>query len=140
MKCLSSACKPLLTVIGSLASVWGATLQVLNAILKRFEPVLILADCIQVSDFTEMYAVYAELPCVPGYAHCSVALLGISQSCVMPQGIVISCCLICAVLFCSAAWDYILQYWTAFAPHVMPPADRNLLPPGTEPVCTLYMS
>ena len=50
MKCLSSACKPLLTVIGSLASVWGATLQVLNAILKRFEPVLILADCIQVSD------------------------------------------------------------------------------------------
>ena len=49
-KCLSSACKPLLTVIGAFASAWGATLQVLNAILKRFEPVLILADCIQVSD------------------------------------------------------------------------------------------
>ena len=86
MKCLSSACKPLLTVIGALASVWGATLQVLNAILKRFEPVLILADCIQVSDFTEMYAVYAEHPRVPGYVHCSVALSGISQCCVMPQG------------------------------------------------------
>ena len=46
---------------------------------------------------------------------------------VLSQGIVISCCLICAVLFCSAAWDYILQYWAAFAPHVLPPLDRVLL-------------
>ena len=45
------------------------------------------------------------------------------------QGIVISCCLICAVLFCSAAWDYILQYWAAFAPHVLPPLDRVTLNP-----------
>ncbi|CAL5223373.1 g5878 [Coccomyxa viridis] len=60
--------------------------QGVSAIAQRFEPVLILADCI--------------------------------------QGIVISCCLICAVLFCSAAWDYILQYWAAFAPHVLPPLDR----------------
>ena len=55
------------------------------------------------------------------------------------QGIVISCCLICAVLFCSAAWDYILQYWTAFAPHVLPALDREPLHPGAEqvvnPVC-----
>ena len=69
-----------------------------------------------------------------------VRLSGITQSCAMLQGIVISCCLICAVLFCSAAWDYILQYWTAFAPHVMPPAERDLLLPGTELVCALYMT
>ncbi len=48
----------------------------------------------------------------------------VTESGLVMQGIVISCCLICAVLFCSAAWDYILQYWAAFAPHVLPPLDR----------------
>jgi hypothetical protein len=37
------------------------------------------------------------------------------------QGLVISCCLICAVLFFSAAWDYMLQYWVAVAPTLLPP-------------------
>ena len=50
-------CMPVLTLAGAIASAWGATLQVLNAILKRFEPVLILADCIQVSDLTEILIV-----------------------------------------------------------------------------------
>lgn len=39
------------------------------------------------------------------------------------QGLVISCCLICAVLFCSAAWDYMLQYWVALAPTILPPIE-----------------
>ena len=56
------------------------------------------------------------------------------QNALVLQGIVISCCLICAVLFCSAAWDYILQYWTAFAPHVLPALDRGPLHPGAEQV------
>lgn len=54
--------------------------------------------------------------------------------CALLQGIVISCCLICAVLFCSAAWDYILQYWAAFAPHVLPALDREALHPEDEQV------
>ncbi|CAL8470841.1 g10383 [Coccomyxa elongata] len=56
-------------------------------IVQRFEPVLVLADCI--------------------------------------QGLVISCCLICAVLFCSAAWDYMLQYWVALAPTILPPIETD---------------
>ena len=51
------------------------------------------------------------------------------------QGIVISCCLICAVLFCSAAWDYILQYWAAFAPHVLAPPEQEAVHPEAEQVC-----
>lgn len=39
------------------------------------------------------------------------------------QGLVISCCLICAVLFFSAAWDYMLQYWVAVAPTLLPPLE-----------------
>ena len=60
---------PLLTVAGAIASAWEATLQVLNAIIKRFEPVLILADCIQVGALAEMHIVYAAFPHAPGNAH-----------------------------------------------------------------------
>lgn len=41
------------------------------------------------------------------------------------QGLVISCCLICAVLFFSAAWDYMLQYWVALAPTLVPPIEAE---------------
>ncbi|KAK9904177.1 hypothetical protein WJX75_006045 [Coccomyxa subellipsoidea] len=63
-------------------------------IAQRFEPVLVLADCI--------------------------------------QGLVISCCLICAVLFFSAAWDYMLQYWVALAPTLVPPIEAEEPAPDAQ--------
>ncbi len=39
------------------------------------------------------------------------------------QGLVISCCLVCAVLFGSAAYDYVAQYWVAMAPALVPPVE-----------------
>jgi hypothetical protein len=48
------------------------------------------------------------------------------------QGLVISCCLICAVLFFSAAWDYMLQYWVALAPTLVPPIEAEEPAPDAQ--------
>ena len=57
----------------------------------------------------------AYCPCVPD-ATCA------ERSRWLVQGLVISCCLVCAVLFGSAAYDYVHQYWVAIVPPLAEPA------------------